>query len=167
MRKFFGTWLPVFLGLVLPMLAAAQQTVKGRITDPAGNPLPGATIQVRGIQQSTQSDEKGNFAILVPSGSNRLEVSFVGFQTQTVNVRSGELLIQLKEDDSNLNEVVVTGLATTIKKSNAANAVARISAKELTGSTRPPTLDGAISGKIPGAQITANSGAPGGGVSIR
>lgn len=81
MRKFFGTWLPVLLGLVMPMLVAAQQTVKGRITDPAGNPLPGATIQVRGTQQSTQSDEKGNFSISVPAGSNRLEVSFVGFQT--------------------------------------------------------------------------------------
>lgn len=167
MRRFFGTWLPVLLGLVLPLLAAAQQTVKGRITDPAGNPLQGATVQVRGAQQSTQSDENGNFTISVPAGSNRLEVSFVGFQTQVVSIRSGELLIQLKEDDSNLNEVVVTGLASTIKKSNAANSVARISAKELTGSTRPPTLDGAISGKIPGAQITANSGAPGGGVSIR
>ncbi|WP_290795501.1 SusC/RagA family TonB-linked outer membrane protein [Flavihumibacter sp. UBA7668] len=167
MRKVLGYWLPVLIGLVLPLLAAAQQTVKGRITDPAGNPLQGATIAVKGAKVSTQSDGNGDFSIVVPSGSNRLEISFVGYLTQTVSAKSGEISVQLKEDDTNLNEVVVTGLATTIKKSNAANSVARISAKELTGSTRPPTLDGAISGKIPGAQITANSGAPGGGVSIR
>ncbi len=89
MRRFFGTWLPVLLGLVLPLLAAAQQTVKGRITDPAGNPLQGATVQVRGAQPSTQSDENGNFTISVPAGSNRLEVSFVGFQSQVVSIRSG------------------------------------------------------------------------------
>lgn len=167
MRKVLGYWLPVLIGLVLPLLAAAQQTVKGRITDPAGNPLQGATIAVKGAKASTQSDGDGNFSITLPPGSSRLEISFIGYLTQTVAAKSGEISVQLKEDDTNLNEVVVTGLATTIKKSNAANSVARISAKELTGSTRPPTLDGAISGKIPGAQITANSGAPGGGVSIR
>jgi TonB-linked SusC/RagA family outer membrane protein len=167
MRKVLGYWLPVLIGLVLPLLAAAQQTVKGRITDPAGNPLQGATIAVKGAKVSTQSDGDGNFSITLPPGSSRLEISFIGYLTQTVAAKSGEISVQLKEDDTNLNEVVVTGLASTIKKSNAANSVARISAKELTGSTRPPTLDGAISGKIPGAQITANSGAPGGGVSIR
>ncbi len=167
MRKFLGHWVPVLLGLAMPLLVAAQQTVKGRIIDPAGQPLHGATIQVRGAELSTQSDANGNFSLTVPSGNGRLEISYIGYLSQVVPIRSGELLIQLKEDDSNLNEVVVTGLASTIKKSNSANSVARISAKELTGSTRPPTLDGAISGKIPGAMITANSGAPGGGVSIR
>lgn len=167
MRKVLGYWLPVLIGLAWPFLAAAQQTVKGRITDPAGNPLFGATVSVKGANVSVQSDESGNFSLQLPGGSNRLEVSFVGYLTQTVVVKAGILSIQMKEDDTNLNEVVVTGLASTIKKSNAANSVARISAKELTGSTRPPTLDGAISGKVPGAQITANSGAPGGGVTIR
>jgi TonB-linked SusC/RagA family outer membrane protein len=167
MRKVLGYWLPVLIGLVLPLISAAQQNVQGRITDPAGNPLPGATIAVKGANISVQSDDGGNFSLQVPGGYNRLEVSFVGYLTQTVAIKSGPMVIQLKEDDTNLNEVVVTGLASTIKKSNAANSVARISAKELTGSTRPPTLDGAISGKVPGAMITANSGAPGGGVAIR
>lgn len=167
MRKFLGTWLPVLLALALPLLSAAQQTVKGRITDPSGSPLSGATISVKGTAVSVQSDDDGSFSITLPVGQNRLEVSFVGFITQTVTPKAGNLVIVLKQDETDLNEVVVTGLASTIKKSNAANSVARISAKELTGSTRPPTLDGAISGKIPGAQITANSGAPGGGVSIR
>lgn len=167
MRKIMGKFLPILIGLAIPVLAAAQQTIKGRVTDATGAPLPGATVTVRGTKISAQTDANGNFSINMPANTTRLEVSYVGFLAQTLSPKAGDNVIVLKEDDTNLNEVVVTGLATSIKKSNAANSVARISAKELTGSTRPPTLDGAISGKVPGAQISANSGAPGGGVSIR
>src|SRR4030095_7559743 len=73
----------------------------------------------------------------------------------------------LEETTSELDEVIVSGLATTVKRSNAANAVAAISAKELAGLTTQSTLDGAIYGKFTGAQITQSSGAPGGGIGIR
>ena len=63
--------------------------------------------------------------------------------------------------------MVVTGLATSVKRTNSANAVAAITAEELTGTTPPPTLDGALYGKFPGAIVNANSGAPGGGLSVK
>ena len=76
--------------------------------------------------------------------------------------------INLQEDDSKqLEEVIVSGLATSVKRSNAANAVTSIGAAQLTGVTKPQTVDGALNGKVPGVQITANSGAPGGGFSVK
>ena len=167
MRKVLGHILPILIGLALPIIAAAQQSVKGRVTDAAGVPLAGATVTVKGTKITAQTDANGHFSITLPASSSRLEISYVGYSAQTITAGSGETIVALEEDRTNLNEVVVTGLASSIKRSNAANSVARIGAKELTGSTRPPTIDGAMSGKVAGAQITANTGAPGGGLSIR
>jgi hypothetical protein len=58
---------------------------------------------------------------------------------------------------------VISGLASTVKRSNLANSVASISAKELTSMSNQSTMDGALYGKFKGANITSNSGAPGGG----
>ena len=62
---------------------------------------------------------------------------------------------------------MITGLATGMKRTNVAHAVATVSAKALTGTTVQPTLDAALYGKFTGANISANSGAPGGGISIK
>jgi len=75
--------------------------------------------------------------------------------------------ISFAQSAAALDEVVVTGLATSVKRTNSANAVASISAEELVGTTTPPTLDGALYGKFPGAIVSANSGAPGGGLSVK
>ena len=66
-----------------------------------------------------------------------------------------------------LDEVVVTGLATSVKRRNLANSVATISSKQLNGVAPAQTFDAALNGKIPGAYINANSGAPGGGISVK
>ena len=167
MRKFAGKLFPVLFGLALPLLAAAQQAVRGKVLDASGNPLAGATVAVKGTKISVQTDAGGNFTITLPQQYSRLDVSYVGFLGQTITAVQGENIVALREDEKGLSEVVVTGLSTSIKRSNAANSVARISARDLTGSTRPPTIDGAMSGKVAGAQISANTGAPGGGLSIR
>ena len=73
----------------------------------------------------------------------------------------------MEQDVAKLDEVVVTGLSTTVKRRNLANAVATISSKELSGTAPAQTLDAALEGKIPGAYINANSGAPGGGISVK
>ncbi|MEJ7912548.1 MAG: carboxypeptidase-like regulatory domain-containing protein, partial [Chitinophagaceae bacterium] len=156
----------LFLICALPFNLWAQNTVTGKVTDAQNNPLVGATINVRGTNTSTQSDAGGNFSIQVPNTNARLVVSYVGFASQTIDA-SAASSVQLQEDNTKLSEVVVTGLATSIKRSLAANAVGTISAKQLTGATRTQTLDGAMQGKVTGVQITANSGAPGGGYLVR
>jgi len=73
----------------------------------------------------------------------------------------------MEEEISRLEEVIVTGLASGVKRSNSGNAVTSINAEELNGGTNAQTLDNALFGKIPGVQMTANSGAPGGGVNVQ
>ena len=157
----------ILLMLLSPLGLWAQNSVSGKVTDAQNNPLAGATITVRGTNLSTQTDVNGNFTITTPNANSRLVVSYVGFASQTVDASGANTSVVLQEDRGNLSEVVVTGLATSVKRSNLANSVGTISAKQLTGSTRPSTLDGAMQGKIAGAQISANSGAPGGGFSVR
>lgn len=73
----------------------------------------------------------------------------------------------MEEEINPLKEVVITGLASSIKRSNLANAVTTVSARDLTGTTQIQTTDGALYGKVPGATIRMNSGAPGGGINIQ
>jgi hypothetical protein len=73
----------------------------------------------------------------------------------------------MTEDAGRLDEVVVTGLATSVKRRNLANAVVSISSRDLTGTAPAQTFDAALNGKVPGALINANSGAPGGGISVK
>lgn len=152
--------------LLLPAWLFAQTTVSGRVTDANGNPLERASVTVKGTSNFTQTDADGKFSINVASSNVQLVVSYIGFVPQTISAaNSGSVVLVI--DNTNLNEVVVTGLATSVKRTNAANSVATISAKQLTGNTRAQTLDGAMQGKIAGVQISANSGAPGGGFAVR
>ena len=157
----------VFLGL-FPLLLFAQKDISGKVMySDQDRPLEGATIFENISKNSTVSGRDGSFNLRVANNAKFVTVSFVGYGSKTVQLTGTELLIKLSEDFSKLSEVVVTGLATSIKRSNLANSVGTINAKQLTGSTRPVTLDGAMQGKISGAQISANSGAPGGGFSVR
>ncbi|WP_341843486.1 SusC/RagA family TonB-linked outer membrane protein [Chitinophaga caseinilytica] len=158
------TWL--LLLLCSAISAQAQQRVSGRVTDNAGNGLPGVTVRIQHTNRGTVSDVQGRFAIDAPAGST-LVFSFTGYKTVSQAASGSAMAITLEEDFANLDEVVITGLATSVKRSNLANAVATISAKELYGMAPAQTFDAALSGKIPGALITANSGAPGGGMSVK
>jgi TonB-linked SusC/RagA family outer membrane protein len=166
MRKIAKQLQLVLCGLLLPFVLLAQSSVTGKVTDAAGNPLAGATVVSRSTNSSVQTDGTGAFTIKVSGANPKLVVSFIGFANQTVNA-SDNVTVVLQEDVTKMSEVVVTGVASGVKRSNSANSVATLNSKELTGITRPPTLDGAISGKVAGAQVSANSGAPGGGFSMR
>jgi TonB-linked SusC/RagA family outer membrane protein len=167
MRRFLKQLALLLGGFALPAIMYAQATISGKVTDATGTPLPGATVAVKSTNISTQTDVNGAFTIKAPSASSKLVVSYIGYASKTVTAEAGDMSIKLEEDNSKLSEVVVTGLATGIKRSNSANSVATISAKQLAGNTRPQTLDAAMQGKVAGAQISANSGAPGGGFSVR
>ncbi len=165
MRKLFKQSLAIMLAIGWSISAWAQTNVTGKVTDASGNGLAGATVKVKSTGASTQTASDGSFTIKA-TASDKLTISFVGFVSRTIDA-SNALQIKLDEDNTKLSEVVVTGLATTVKRTNSANTVGSINDIQHTGSTRSQTLDGAMSGKIAGANITANSGAPGGGFSIR
>ncbi len=166
-QKLFFKWL-VFFVVFFPSLIFAQE-VKGTITDEVTSlPIAGANILVKGTTNGAISDFDGNYSIQVNNFPTILVVSYLGYETKEVAVSSASTLnITLVESATSLDEIVITGLATSIKRSNAANSVASVSAEDLTGRTPAQTLDGALSGKFAGALVTSNSGSPGGGMSIK
>ncbi|MES3630212.1 MAG: SusC/RagA family TonB-linked outer membrane protein [Longimonas sp.] len=154
----------------MPLTGWAQTTVEGTVTDAEdGSPLPGVNVTVQNTQIGTLTDPDGTFTINVPADRNTLVFSFVGFQRTTVTLEEGQTSVEvsLEPDVVGLDEVVVTGLASSIARENLANSVETISSDDLAGRTNSQTLDGALSGKVAGAEISSYSGAPGGGMSVK
>lgn len=98
-----------------PVYSKAISKVSGKITDQGGLPLPGASIIVRGSTIGTNSDMQGNYSLTLPANVSILTVSYVGFQTQEVLVDNPYKNIQLMEDGSSLEEIVVTGYGSSKK----------------------------------------------------
>jgi TonB-linked SusC/RagA family outer membrane protein len=158
-----------FLFMLLPQFLYAQnKSISGKITDANGNALPGVSISVNKTNQGTISDATGQFTLSVPNNAI-ITISSTGYKSQIIRAEevNSELQITLEEDIARLDEVVVTGMTTTVKRRNLANDVGTISSKELNGVAPAQTFDAALNGKVTGAYINANSGAPGGGLSVK
>ena len=166
-----------FISLIMVtfMLHAANVTaqdlaISGTVVSKVnGEFLPGANVVVKRTQLGTTTDVNGSFRLLL-TGMNEatLVVSFIGYKTveTRITANTSALTVSLDEDILKLSEVVVTGLATSVKRTNLANSVATVSARELLP-TPAATLDGALSGKFAGITVSQNSGAPGGGIDVR
>ncbi|MDH3795491.1 MAG: carboxypeptidase-like regulatory domain-containing protein [Flavobacteriaceae bacterium] len=159
----------LWLFLLIPVFGFSQGVVSGNITDASdGGPLAGVNVVVKGTSTGTTSDFDGNYEISVDSFPTTLIFSSLGYETKELDVSgAGTLNVSLGESATGLEEVVVTGLGTSIKRSNLANAVSTVSSEELVGTTAQSTLDGALYGKLTGVNITSSSGAPGGGFALR
>ncbi len=152
----------------MPFFSEAQvRPITGTVTDGKNHPVAGASILIQGKSQGTVSDEQGKFKLSVPENAT-LIITFTGYRSQVVHWNgSPDIKIDLVEDVARLDEIVVTGLSTSVKRRNLANSVATISATQLNGVAPSQTFDQALSGKIPGATINSNTGAPGGGQSVK
>ncbi|MGY3791610.1 SusC/RagA family TonB-linked outer membrane protein [uncultured Aquimarina sp.] len=152
-----------------PVVLFAQETITGKVTNEStGEGVPFINIVEDGTNNGTASDIDGNFSLTVNNLPVKLKVFALGFTTKVVSVEStGSITIQVAEALEALDEIVVTGLGSSVKRANLANAVATVSAEELVGNTGQPTVDGALYGKVPGVNITSSSGAPGGGFALR
>lgn len=172
-RYVLRTVLLLSSALLITQAAQAQFTVSGTITDAStGDPIVGVTIFHAESNTGTSSDVDGTYELDLPSGDTTLRFSFIGFNTRNIEVSGSEgetitLDVEMQPDVANLEELVVTGLASTIKRSNLANSVSTISAEQLTANSDPQTLDRALQGKVPGVQINSYSGAPGGGFNVQ
>ena len=154
--------------LLVPAAAAQVREITGQVTNAqTGQGVEGATLAVEGTRIVAQTAADGRFALNAPDGDRTLTVRAIGFKRQDVLVPATDetVSVALEPDPFKLEELVVTGQSTGIEKRNLPNAVATVSASEL---TRAPTntLESALQGKIPGALIQANSGAPGGGIQV-
>ena len=156
------------IALLPGWLHAQEKAISGKVTDADGTPLQSVTVSAKQSNLAVYTDADGKFKLSIPANSDVI-ISAAGFKTQTIKAADvqSDLQIKLTEDVARLDEVVVTGLATNVKRRNLANAVATISGKQLDGIAPAQTFDAAINGKIPGAYINASTGAPGGGVSVK
>jgi TonB-linked SusC/RagA family outer membrane protein len=161
--------LQFLLCLFAPVWVLAQVSVSGTVTDATNNPIQFASVKLKNTNVGTTTDAAGKFSLTIPGKGGVLEVSYIGFKTQSVNVTSSlsDLAVKMEEDVGHMEEVVITGLASSIKRGNLAHAVGTISAKQLVGTTPQATVDAALYGKFPGAIVSSNSGAPGGGISVK
>ncbi|WP_460556022.1 SusC/RagA family TonB-linked outer membrane protein [Hymenobacter daeguensis] len=166
----------LFLLWAGPLLAQAQDqryTLRGRVTDAAGQGLPGATVLLGGTTVGATSDADGAYSLgatLVP-GSYTLTVSLVGYKTETRPLRLGTEAtvttdVALAEAQQKLDEIVVVGSTVTVNRRELGNAISTVQGAELTQSGSGGVLN-SLQGKVPGAQITQNSGDPAGSLSVR
>ena len=149
--------------------AQAQRRVTGVVTGEGGAPLAAASIQIVGTQTATYTNEGGRFSIQAGDGTQTLRVRRIGYRARSLTLTPGQTdagSITLERDVLQLEAQVVTGTATSVSRANAANSVAQVSAAEL---NRAPaqTVDNALQGKVAGAIISTNSGAPGGGSQVQ
>lgn len=152
-----------------PVVLLAQETITGKvINESTGEGVSFINVVEDGTNNGTSSDIDGSFSLTVNSFPVTLRVFSIGFTTKMVNVdNAGPITIQVEESLEALDEIVVTGLGSSIKRKNLANAVSTVSSEELVGNTSQTTVDGALYGKVTGVNITASSGAPGGGFALR
>ena len=157
--------------VAVPSLGLAQQSrrVTGQVTvEGTTEPVSGATVQVIGTTLGASADDNGRFSLSVPAGAQQLRVRRIGYSAKIVPIGPNEatVAVALKRDVLQLEAQVITGQATTVARANAANAVAVVNTEQL---NRVPqqTVESALQGKVPGAVITSNSGAPGGGMQLQ
>ena len=144
-----------------PALSAARQRYAGRIVDAAGNPVVGASVVIRGSTTGVSSDIDGRFAIEAREGEV-LSVSFVGYTPQTITLGAKTMLtLTLREDSSELEEVVVVGYGTQ-RRSLVTSAISKVQMNEsnMRQVASPTQL---LSGRVAGVTTSTGSGNLGSG----
>ncbi|NJK97803.1 MAG: SusC/RagA family TonB-linked outer membrane protein, partial [Bacteroidales bacterium] len=146
-----------------------MQTVKvmGTVTDATtGEPLPGVNVVVSGTTIGTVTDIDGKFTVEVPTENASLIFSFIGYNSETVAVGTGNNLeVKLIPDIKSLDEVIVVGYGTTSKKA-VTGSVQKLVGDDIVSSNNT-NIASSIQGKAAGVQITQNSGDPNAGINIR
>nr|WP_302606488.1 TonB-dependent receptor [uncultured Duncaniella sp.] len=148
------------------MSRAQNITVNGVVEDSAGEPMIGATVLVDGSKDGVATDFDGKFTIKC-SPKARLQVSYIGYKTQTIDVNGQtEIKVVLLEDSEALEEVVVIGYGGTRARRDLTGSVGSVSGVKLAA---VPVTSAAVAlqGKVAGVQVTTVDGQPGADINIR
>ena len=170
MKRIWSSVISLVLLVLVSASALAQGTreVTGRVTTASGQPLPGVFVGLAGQTAGVRTNESGEFRLRVPEGDVTVVARAIGYKrgSQRIPSASASASFALDRDVLELEGVIVTGQATSIDRRNAATAVSVVSADAL---TRVPavSLESALQGKVIGASINMNNGAPGGGGQIQ
>ncbi len=158
------------LTLLLSVNQAFAQTrdIVGAVVDAAtDSPVIGATVILEGTSKGDVTDANGEFRISGVSDVATLEVTFLGYKTEMVDVAATQthVIVKLYEDALSIDELVVTGLGVTREKKALGYAVQEVGSEEIT-KARTSNVVNSLSGRVAGVQITSSSGQIGGGAKI-
>lgn len=163
MKKLF------FIFFMLPSILLSQsKVITGNVTDDTGEGLPGVTIQIKNSPKNgALTDFDGNFKITINSEDEKILIfSYLGFKRQEVNVSNSSFLkIQLETDATQLDEVVVVGYGSVLKK-DVTGALVSVKVKDNVAN-QSFSVDQLLQGRAAGVQVTQNAGAPGSGISVK
>lgn len=162
MRK---SMLMIVCAMIFAIGGFAQTTpITGKVLDEKGVPVSGASVLERGTKNGTNTANDGTFSLNVKSGAT-LVVTGLGFEAKQLTASSGNLMIQLTSEVKSLNEVVVTGFGSQIKKDLTGN-IARVKGKDIEFMPTP-SVDAALQGKAAGVYVNSQSGKLGQAISVR
>ncbi|WEK35537.1 MAG: TonB-dependent receptor [Candidatus Pseudobacter hemicellulosilyticus] len=154
------------LTLSIPLFSQSK-TITGKVTDAADSrPLPGATVQVKGTQKMTSTDDNGNYSIEVLPGEAILVFSYTGAPSQERPIGNNAVInVSFTLSGNEMGEVIVIGYGTQ-RKSDLTGAVGSVKATQLQ-ERAVASLNQALAGRIPGVWVNSNSGRPGGQTTVR
>ena len=146
----------------IPAAFAQNKTITGRITDPNGQPIVGATVAAKGSNVATQTNSDGVFSLTVPAGVQRVTVSSVGFTSQEVPISgSTELNLSLAASASELSEVIVTALGVERNKKSLQFSTTTVGGENFTQAREISTAN-ALAGRVAGVNVSKVASGPGG-----
>ncbi len=153
------TTLLVAFALGSAFLFAQTRTVTGTVVDELGEPVIGANVIVAGTTNGATTDIDGNFSISNVADNATLNVSFIGYTSQSVPVNGrSQITVTLSEDSEMLDDVVVIGYQ-TVRRKDLTGSVASVNNKAL-AATPVSNVAQALQGKLPGVNVTSQDGRP-------
>ena len=166
-EKFFSIRLTlVSLFMLISATMMAQITVTGSVIDMQGEPIPGASVRESGTRSAAVTDADGKYAISVQDPNAILNVSLIGYQTQTVRIAGRKLVtITLEDDETALKDIVIVGYG-TMKKNDVTGAVSVVDTKEMMKKV-PTNIAQALQGLAGGVYVSQQDGAPEANTQIR
>lgn len=159
MRKFAS--LLTMLMLLCTLAFAQTRTVTGTVKDNGGQPIPGASVTIKGKKGGTSTNSKGEFELVVAKG-NTIIISAVGYASKEVSVEDNlsSITVNLSPQATDLNEVIVTSVAGATLKANMTVSVTKLNADRLT-QVPASSMASALQGKVAGLQMSSAQGNPG------
>ncbi len=154
----------------LPAVVHAQGRILTGVVNRAddGTPLPEAVVTLAGRAAGAKTDIRGHFSIEIPAGPTRILVRAIGYKRQDIPIGAdqSDVTVAMAQDVFNLEEVVVTGQATEMEQRNSTTSTAVVDGQDVS-QVQAQSVDRALQGRIAGANIQTNSGAPGAGVQVQ
>lgn len=157
--------LAIIMASTSARIIAQQGQVTGKVTDESGQPVPRATVLVKGTSASAFTNEEGSFTINVPQGGNTFIISSVGFETIEEKIAGNNITIILNKQNTSLNEVVVVGYGQSEKR-EITGSISKVGSQLL--ENRPvQSFESALQGRAAGVVIENTSGKVGQGIKVR